>query len=92
MSDNGEQREARLRRLEQEHEEFQRNLRQLLTAQVLQKNEIDKQIVAVDKLAKALEAERTERPEKDALLDQRVDNLVSSIADLIRRIPPESLR
>jgi septal ring factor EnvC (AmiA/AmiB activator) len=92
MSDNGEQRDARLRRLEQEHEEFQRDLRQLLTAQVLQKDEIDKQIVAVDKLTKALEAERTERREKDAVLDRRVDNLVSSIADLIRRIPPESLR
>jgi hypothetical protein len=43
-------------------------------------------------LTKALEAERTERREKDAVLDRRVDNLVSSIADLIRRIPPESLR
>jgi hypothetical protein len=92
MSDNGEQRDARLGRLEQEHEEFQRDLKMLLTAQVIQKDQIDQ-------LLKAIEIEGKERREKDATLeaqnralDQRVDNLVSSIADLIRRIPPESLR
>lgn len=30
--------------------------------------------------------------QRDKQLDDRIDKLVSSIADLIRRIPPESLR
>ena len=83
MSENGEQREARLRRLEQEHEEFRRDLKMLLTAQVIQKDQIDQ-------LIKTIETEALDAQSK--AFDRRVDNLVSSIADLISRIPPSSLR
>jgi hypothetical protein len=43
-------------------------------------------------LISSLEAESTERRAKDAVLDARVDKLVSSIGELISRIPPAALR
>ncbi len=42
-------------------------------------------------LISGLEAESAERRAKDAALDARVDKLVSSIGELISRIPPAAL-
>ena len=33
-----------------------------------------------------------EQAERDRILDERIDKLVSAIGDLIRRIPPQNLR
>jgi|GraSoiStandDraft_50_1057286.scaffolds.fasta_scaffold2187389_1 limonene-1,2-epoxide hydrolase len=33
-----------------------------------------------------------EQAERDRVLDERIDKLVSAIGDLIRRIPPQNLR
>lgn len=89
---NGNERDARLERMERDHEEFRRDLRQLLTAQVLQKDAIDEVLKIAQENTRQLEIEAGERREKDAALDKRVNDLVSSIGDLIRRIPPENLR
>jgi hypothetical protein len=42
-------------------------------------------------LISGLEAESAERLAKDAALDARVDKLISSIGELISRIPPATL-
>lgn len=89
---NGNERDARLERIEREHDEFRRDIRDLLTAQIIQKGEIDDLLKNSQQQGRNLEAEAKERREKDAALDKRVDHLVSSIGDLIRRIPPENLR
>lgn len=88
---NGSHWEARLTRIEQAGEEFRRDMRNLLTAQVLQKDQIDN-------LVKAIELEREQRKageqrarEERKVLDERVDKLVSAIGDLIRRMPGPAL-
>lgn len=85
---NGSEWEARYQRNEQEHDQFRRDLRDLLTAQVIQKAEIDDLLKSQRELTRNLEQLRA----KDEALDARVDKLVSAIGDLIRRIPPENLR
>jgi predicted nucleic acid-binding Zn-ribbon protein len=88
---NGSEYVARLQRMEKEHEEFRRDLRQLLTAQVLQKDQIDKLLASLEKEAEERRTQAQQLREKDAMLDRRVDDLVSAIGDLIRRIPPQNL-
>lgn len=46
----------------------------------------------MDSFKEQQKAEAAERKAKDAALDQRVSDVVSAIGDLIRRIPPQSLR
>jgi predicted nucleic acid-binding Zn-ribbon protein len=89
---NGSEWEARLRRVEQEHETFQRDIRNLLTAQVLQKDEIDSLLKASREQRQSLELEREQRKAVDEALDRRVSDVVSAIGELIRRIPPENLQ
>lgn len=89
---NGNERDARLERIEQQQEQFQRDMRDLLTAQVIQKDEIDKLLASTIKLRDAQERESEERKEADKVLDARVQATVSAIGDLIRRIPPENLK
>jgi hypothetical protein len=89
---NGNERDARLNRIEQEHEDFRRGMRDLLTAQVIQKGEIDDLLKDSRLLRASLELERDQRKAGDDDLGQRVQDLVSAIGDLIRRIPPENLR
>jgi bisphosphoglycerate-independent phosphoglycerate mutase (AlkP superfamily) len=88
MADENGNRDARLDRIERimetmaaDHEQFRADYKQLLIAQVLQKDAID-QLLTVTQ----------EHTRQIAALDSRVDKLVFSIADLIQRIPPESLR
>ena len=88
---NGGEYEARLRRVEKEHEDFRLDLRQLLTAQVIQKDQIDKLLAGLEKEAEERRLETERLREKDIILDRRVDDLVSAIGDLIRRIPPQNL-
>jgi chromosome segregation ATPase len=85
---NGSEWEARWQRNEEEHDQFRRDLRDLLTAQVIQQGRIDDLLKATERLSSSMEQSRA----KEAVLDKRVDDLVSAIADLIRRIPPENLR
>jgi hypothetical protein len=80
---NGNERDARIERLQQEHEEFQRDLKQLLTAQVIQKTQIDDLLKITQEHTRQLEAESVARREKDAVLDARVDKLVSAIGEFI---------
>ena len=84
---NGNERDARIERLRQEHEVFQRDLQQLLTAQVIQKSQIDDLLASQDKAMHHLEAETITRREKDAVLDARVDKLVSAIGEFISQLP-----
>lgn len=81
-----------LERIALDHEEFRHEHKQLLTAQVLQKDQIERHTEQIDKLLKGLENEGRERREKDAALDARLADLVKAIGDLIRHIPPENLR
>jgi uncharacterized protein involved in exopolysaccharide biosynthesis len=88
MVDENGNRDARLDRIERimetmaaDHEQFRADHKQLLIAQVLQKDAIG-QLLTVTQ----------EHTRQIAALDSRVDKLVFSIADLIQRIPPESLR
>ena len=89
---NGGEWRARAEQNDREHEQFRRDLRDLLTAQVIQKAQIDDLLAAQRRFDEQIEREAAERKAKDASLDARVDAVVSAIGDLIRRIPPESLR
>ena len=84
---NGNEPDARIERLRQEHEAFQRELQQLLTAQVIQKSHIDDLLKVTQESTRQLEAESIARREKDAALDARVDKLVSAMGEFISRLP-----
>jgi septal ring factor EnvC (AmiA/AmiB activator) len=67
----------------------------LLRAQVLQQDALEKLEKSVSGLATSMEGYEKrlrEAEEREKRLDGRIDKLVSSIADLVSRIPPESLR
>ena len=64
-------------------------MRDLLTAQVIQKGEIDDLLNVTREQTRHLELEREQRREVDAAFDKRVQDLVSSIGGLIERIPPQ---
>jgi hypothetical protein len=91
--DNGRGRldriEAILERLaqaqERDHEEFMRDHKQLMTWQVLMQEKMDR-------WTEQNNAERSAQRETNAALDARVDKLVSSIGQLISRIPPAALK
>lgn len=85
---NGGEQEARLASLEREREEFRRDMKLLLTAQVLQKGEIEDLLKVTQEHSRKFEAEEQARREKDGVLDKRVDDLVSAIGEFIRRLPP----
>ncbi len=83
-------RDTRLDRIEHalelmidDHERFRHDLRQLLTAQVLQKDGLEQQTRQIEQHTQQILALR----EKDAALDARVDKLVLAIGDFIRRLP-----
>lgn len=63
----------------QDHEEFQRDLKQLLTAQVIQKSQIGGLLKVTQENTRQLELSR----EEDAALDARVDKLVSAIGEFV---------
>lgn len=91
MPEQNGNRDTRLDRIERalelmvdDHERFRHDLQQLLTAQVLQKDALKQQAKLAEHHTQQILALR----EKDAALDARVDNLVSAIAELIRRLPP----
>lgn len=87
--DDHERLRANHERLRAAHEEFARDLQLLLTAQVLQKDALEQQAKIVEQHTRQLEAEGKARREKDAALDDRVNNLVSAIGEFIRRLPPQ---
>ena len=83
---NGDQ-DARMDRVERDHAEFRAELKQLLIAQVIQKDQIDQLLKVTQEHTRQLEAEGAERRAKDAALDARVDKLVSAIGELVARMP-----
>ena len=94
MPEQNGDRDTRLDRIERaleliidDHERFRHDLQQLLTAQVLQKDALEQQAKLIERHSSQIEAESRERREKDAVLDARVDKLVSAIGDFIRRLP-----
>jgi len=94
MPEQNGDRDTRLDRIERaleliidDHERFGHDLQQLLTAQVLQKDALEQQAKLIERHSSQIEAESRERREKDAVLDARVDKLVSAIGDFIRRLP-----
>ena len=101
MPEQNGSRDTRLDRIERaleliidDHERFRVDLQQLLTAQVLQKDALEQQAKLIEKHSSQIEkhssqieAESRVRREKDAVLDARVDKLVSAIGDFIRRLP-----
>jgi len=74
-----------------DHEQFRQEHKQLLIAQVVQSDQIAANARQIAALTQRMEAESIIRKETDARLDARVDKLVSSIGELIARIPPSSL-
>jgi hypothetical protein len=94
MAGGNGNRDTRLDRIERalelmidDHERFRHDLQQLLTAQVLQKDALEQQAKIIEQHTRQIEAESKERREKDAVLDARVDKLVSAIGELIRQRP-----
>lgn len=94
MADENGNRESRLDRIERalelmisDHELFREEHKQLLTAQVLQRDMIDNLV----KRAEANEKRWEEQMARNAGFDSRVDKLVLSIGELVSRIPPASL-
>lgn len=79
--------ERALELLISDHEQFRTDHKQLLTAQVLQKDEIDQLLKVTREHTAQLTAETEQRRAKDAALDARVDKLVSAIGELIRSRP-----
>jgi len=73
------------------HQQFRADHKQLLIAQVLQKDAIDQLLKVTQELTRQIEAQDGRIARHNAELNQRVDNLVSAIGDLIRRIPPQNL-
>jgi len=99
MAETNGNRDTRMDRIEKalemliaDHGQFRHDHKQLLTAQVLQKDEIDQLLKVTQEHTRQIEAERGARREEMAALDKRVDDLVGAIANLISRIPPASLR
>jgi hypothetical protein len=99
MPEQNGNRDTRLDRIERpleltidDHKRFRHDLQQLLTAQVLQKDALEQQAKRAEEQTKQIE-QHTQQilalREKDAALDARVDNLVSAIGELIRRLPPQ---
>ncbi len=91
MPETNGNRDTRLDRIERalemliaDHEQFRVDHKQLLTAQVVLNDSLDKLMKITQKNTEQIEAEAAVRREKDAALDARVDNLVSSIGELIR--------
>jgi hypothetical protein len=87
MADEDGGRDARLDRIERimetmaaDSEQFRADHKQLLIAQVLQKD-------AIDQLLKVTQ----DHTRQIGALDQRVDNLVSAIGEFVRRLPPQNL-
>lgn len=74
-----------------DHENFRQEHKQLLIAQVVQSDQIAANARQVAALTQRLDAESITRKEPDERLDARVDELVSSIGELIARIPPSAL-
>jgi hypothetical protein len=69
-----------------DHEQFRAEHKQLLIAQVVQQDELDKLLKVTQEHTHQMQAERSERREVTAALDKRVNDLVSAIGDLISRI------
>jgi septal ring factor EnvC (AmiA/AmiB activator) len=87
MAEGNGDRDSRMDRIAREHEEFRADLKQLLIAQVIQKDQIDQLLKVTQEQTRQLEAEASERRAKDATLDARVDKLVSAIGELVSRMP-----
>jgi hypothetical protein len=87
MSEINGNRDSRMDRIEKalelminDHEAFRHDHKQLLIAQVIQSEQISNVLKAAEQHTLQIEA-----------LDSRVDKLVSSIGELIARIPPSAL-
>ena len=96
MPEGNGSRDTRLDRIERalelmidDHERFRHDLQQLLTAQVLQKDALEQQTLQIEQHTRQIE-QHTRQIEamraKDAVLDERVDKLVSAIGDFVRRV------
>ncbi len=102
MADNGSGRldriESWVERIQQAHEEFVHEHKQLLRAQVVLQDNIEKLSAKVDRLVEhdavqdrligenreRLDRFAAERKERDEALDERADKLVSAIGEWIR--------
>jgi hypothetical protein len=92
---------ARLDRIEKilemfiaDHDRFRQDIKDLLRAQVLQADEIDKLWQTVREHSRQIEEQRKQREqdrqqelERSRRLEERIDNLVIAIGELIRSRP-----
>jgi hypothetical protein len=67
-----------------DHEQFRADHKQLLIAQVLQKDAIDQLLKLTQEHSQQIQQHSQQIP----ALDARVDRLVSSIGEFISRLPP----
>jgi len=87
MAESNGDRDSRMERIERDHELFRADLKQLLIAQVIQKDQIDDLLRVTQEHTRQLQAEAAERRAKDDVLDARVDKLVIAIGELVSRMP-----
>lgn len=80
-SDNGSE---RLSRMEREIDELRTDVRILLRAQVLQKDELDQHTSRLERIEAGLER----LVENGQRLDERIEKLVSAIGTLVRHTNP----
>jgi hypothetical protein len=98
MAEPNGNRDTRMDRIERalelliaDHEQFRQDHKQLLTAQIIQKDEIDQLLKITQEHTRQIEAERFVRREETAALNKRVNDMVTAIGNLISRIPPAML-
>lgn len=84
--------ERALELLISDHEQFRHDLKQLLIAQVLMQDNLEKLQKSIEENSRQLEIVREKDKDQDqriAALDERVDKLVSAIGELIRSRPAQ---
>lgn len=99
MSGENGNRDSRLDRIERaldlfiaDHEQFRQEHKQLLTAQVLQQDALDKQLkitqaltLLIEQQGKQIEGLGLQSQERNEALDLRFDKMISAIGELCRR-------
>lgn len=78
-----------LKRMQERNNARFNALEDALLVQVHLENRLSRQM---KEHAEWLAAHEKKQADRDKRIDQRIEDLVSSIGDLIRRIPPENLR
>ncbi|MBV9155791.1 MAG: hypothetical protein JO097_05995 [Acidobacteriaceae bacterium] len=83
--ENGNERDARLARIEKERENFRRDINLLRNAQILQNGAIKELGLHMDEAATQSEIADNAWRERGDTIDRQIEALVSAIGELVRR-------